>query len=266
MPTKKADAKATDNTNATTTETVAPSDTANETFVVKPKTKCSPKTEVAKESLPGPTEKTKQSIIPTVKVLEDVFAKMNNRFFESTLSTPVITVTPDFHRKGALGWCTSERVWVDGNNNSYFEINICADQLDRTAVEICETLLHEMCHLLNAMLGVQDTSRSGTYHNRKFKETAEAHGLETYVTADTKYGYNKTKLKPETEAFINSLDIEWGTLYREPDAVKPPAKSSTLKYQCPKCEDSFRATKELEVQCLKCNVKFEVQEQKASAT
>ena len=38
-------------------------------------------------------------------------------------------------------------------------------------------MLHEMAHLYNLENGIKDTSRAGTYHNAKFKATAEEHGL-----------------------------------------------------------------------------------------
>ena len=40
---------------------------------------------------------------------------------------------------------------------------------------------------MNLQNKVQDTSRSGMYHNKKFKEVAEKHGLT--VEKDSKYGY-----------------------------------------------------------------------------
>ena len=49
----------------------------------------------------------------------------------------------------------------------------------------------------------EKTSRSGSYHNRKFKETAEAHGLT--VEKGEKYGWHKTALNPQAEAFVKSL-------------------------------------------------------------
>ena len=38
-------------------------------------------------------------------------------------------------------------------------------------------MLHEMAHLYNLNHGIKDVSNNGYYHNKKFKETAEAHGL-----------------------------------------------------------------------------------------
>ena len=201
------------------------------------------------------------SITPVVKALEDVFHRLNGRFFESRLSTPVITVSPDPRRKDRLGWCTTRRVWQDGQSDGYFEINICAEFLNRPFDEMCSTLLHEMCHLLNAEAEVKDTSRAGTYHNEKFRETAEAHGL---MADKTKFqGYCETSLTPEAAEFIETLDRTEFILYREDKAAEgesgePAAKpSSSRRYVCPGCGTKITATKDVSIRCESCNVLFE---------
>ena len=45
-----------------------------------------------------------------------------------------------------------------------------------------------------------------------------------------------------------------GTSGIEPKKIKP--KSSTRKYKCLCCDNSFRATKDLNVLCMDCNVQF----------
>lgn len=127
------------------------------------------------------------SLKPVIDELETLFSKFNKAFFEGKLEKPVITVSPD-HTRGAYGWCTAWKAWQDGTKEGgYYEINLCAEYLNRPFEETCGTLLHEMVHLQNLQDNVQDTSRSGSYHNRKFKETAEAHGLT--VEKGEKYDY-----------------------------------------------------------------------------
>jgi ssDNA-binding Zn-finger/Zn-ribbon topoisomerase 1 len=166
-----------------------------------------------------------------------------------------------------LGWCTINRVWQDGQSDGYFEINICAEFLNRFFEEICSTLLHEMCHLLNVENNVNDTSRSGTYHNKSFKRTAETHGL--LVEKGPRYGYHMTCLAPETKDFINTLEHTAFELYRQKPMPKGDQStgdegiaegiknSSTRNYKCPKCGTKIRATKEVRVRCEECNVLFE---------
>lgn len=148
------------------------------------------------------------------------------------------------------------------------EINISTATLDRPIEETAATLLHEMCHLYNLMHGIQDCSRGNTYHNKKFKECAEAHGLE--VAHHERYGWTVTTPSLELLDFIEgqgwtALNMVEGLGWTvtgtgsgtgrgaENGAEKPPKKpSSTRKYVCPICGNSCRATKALNLICGDC--------------
>ena len=105
---------------------------------------------------------TSASLKPVISELESLFSTFNKAFFESKLDKPVITVSPD-STKGAYGWCTGWKAWQNGTENGgFYEINLCAEYLNRPFEETCSTLIHEMVHLWNLQEGVQDTSRSGT--------------------------------------------------------------------------------------------------------
>ena len=120
---------------------------------------------------------TEASVKPVIGELESLFSTFNKALFEGKLEKPVITVSPD-NTRGAYGWCTGWKAWQDGTKEGgFYEINLCAEYLNRPFEETCCTLIHEMVHLWNLQEGVQDTSRSGTYHNKNFKIAAEAHGL-----------------------------------------------------------------------------------------
>lgn len=197
------------------------------------------------------------SLKPVIDELEDLFSKFNARFFNGELDKPVITVSPD-HTRGAYGWCTGWKAWQDGaKEGGYYEINLCAEYLNRPFEETCGTLLHEMIHLFNLFEGVQDTSRGGTYHNKKFKEAAEAHGLTVEKTA--KYGYSKTALTPEAVEFVKALGQNGFSLVRPKiPSLKGSSKSSkSRKYVCPGCGAIIRATKEVYVICGDCEIPFE---------
>ena len=51
-------------------------------------------------------------------------------------------------------------------------------------------MLHEMVHLYNIQRDIQDYSRGGTYHNKKFKTEAEKHMLR--IEKDGRYGWTIT--------------------------------------------------------------------------
>ena len=107
--------------------------------------------------------------------LEKMFRELNKHYFAGKLPEPIISLkkTPS-----AYGHITCSKVWQAGGENKY-EINISSSTLDRPIEETASTLLHEMVHEYCMETGIKDTSNNGVYHNRRFKEQAEAHGLTT---------------------------------------------------------------------------------------
>lgn len=190
--------------------------------------------------------------------LEKMFRTMNAHFFAGELPDCIISLkkTP-----GAYGHITTVETWTAGGKGLH-EINISTATLDRPIEETAATLLHEMCHLFNMIHGIKDCSGSGNaYHNKKFKATAESHGLE--IGHDSKYGWTITTPGIELLELVElqgwqsiqmTEGLTWwdmigtGTTARTPGAAdggadKPPRKpSSTRKYICPKCGMSVRAT------------------------
>ena len=197
------------------------------------------------------------SLKPVIEELESLFSKFNTRIFAGKLEQPVITVSPD-HTRGAYGWCTGWKAWQNGTENGgFYEINLCAEYLNRPFEETCSTLIHEMVHLWNLQEGVQDTSRSGTYHNQKFKTAAEDTGALT-VEKGAKYGWHITKLSPDGEAFVKGLGKNGFSLVRPkvPSLKGSSSKQSSRKYVCPCCGAIIRATKEVRVICADCDIEF----------
>ena len=194
--------------------------------------------------------------------LNKVFDLLNAEFFENALSRPTITIqsTPKAYGHFSL----RDDTWVSKLGGTH-EINIGAGTLARPIEEVTATLLHEMVHYYNYELGIQDCSRGNTYHNRRFKDAAEAHGL--CVSHSDKYGWSHTSPGEDLLDFVleNSLtDIlinrneftgfqitgtgtHSGTL-----TPPPPRTSSTRKYLCPCCGNSVRATKVVNIACLDC--------------
>ena len=199
--------------------------------------------------------------------LEKMFRALNARFFEGKLPETIISLkkTP-----GAYGHITCEKVWQTAVGNRY-EINISTATLARPIEDTTATLLHEMCHLYALENGIKDTSRGNTYHNKKFKEIAEARGLE--IEHDPRIGYSITKPGIDLLEFVieqgweniqmtdgniwdyfstggNKTGKGTGTGTIEPKPKKP---CSTRKYICPICGCSCRATKNIRIMCMDCN-------------
>lgn len=106
--------------------------------------------------------------------------------------------------------------------------------------KIVGTLLHEMVHLYNLQNNIKDTSRSGLYHNKNFKEIAEMKGLN--VEKSEQYGWCITEIKEEVKDHINisNLNSDCFVIARRPpfkskdkdkSEDKDKKKSSTRTYQ-----------------------------------
>jgi hypothetical protein len=117
---------------------------------------------------------------PTLAELHKAFDLYNDEFFEGKLPQVVITIQSQ-GKRNAYGWISVAKVWSDGAGAELHEINISAEHIgsrDNKMVDVLQTLLHEMIHLYALENDIQDVSRNGSYHNKKFKANAEAHGME----------------------------------------------------------------------------------------
>ena len=206
---------------------------------------------------------------------EAMFDLFNGHFYGGEMTRPAITVSPDGGR-GAYGWCSIYEIWQDGGE-AYREINICAEYIDRPICEVAATMLHEMAHLYNLTHEIKDVSNNGYYHNRKFKATAEAHGLS--IGHHPTYGWTVTELTKETAEWLaqqpgmadftasrrTAFQIKvTGDDDEEGEEPKPTirggrttSKNRSIKYVCPHCGAIIRATKQVNVVCGDCNVPFE---------
>lgn len=198
--------------------------------------------------------------------LNKVFDLLNDEFFENALSRPTITIqsTPKAYGHFSL----RNDTWVSKVGGTH-EINIGAGTLSRPIEEVAATLLHEMVHYFNYENGIQDCSRGNTYHNKKFKTAAEAHGL--CVTHSDKYGWSHTSPSDTLLEFVLKNDLcdilinrnEFSGFHINGTGSHsgvttplPPRTSSTRKYVCPNCGNSVRATKKVRIACLDCNVQM----------
>ena len=195
--------------------------------------------------------------------LNKVFDLLNAEFFENALSRPTITIqsTPRAYGHFSL----REDTWVSKLGGTH-EINIGAGTLARPIEEVAATLLHEMVHYYNFENGVQDCSRGNTYHNRKFKAAAEAHGLT--VTHSDKYGWSHTAPGEAlldfvlenglTDILINRNEFAGFQVTGHRDAQRHrnhPAATSVQheKVYLPLLREFRSATKAVNIACLDCN-------------
>ena len=203
------------------------------------------------------------------EVLEYGFDVLNEVYFDSALPPIVITIMSS---PRTFGHFTVGRVWK-AEKNHLNEINISAEHLDRKIEKTMATLMHEMVHYYCQINNIDDTSKNGRYHNKLFKREAEARGL---IISYAKYiGYSVTEPSPEFIEVIRSHGIKKPLEINRDgemmligiggngsgngdgkDGTAGKKKTSTRKYQCPCCGNSFRATKDIRVLCLDCNEQY----------
>lgn len=92
-----------------------------------------------------------------------------------------------------MGHFTHAKLWKAGDE-AFHEIMISANYFERGARAVLGTLLHETAHSLDLQAGIQGVTGDG-YHNKKFKETAEALGLT--ITQAKGIGWSVTDVSDE---------------------------------------------------------------------
>lgn len=205
-----------------------------------------------------------------VQYLQKIYNLINEEYFEGQLQEVVLTVQESTR---SYGHVTISDTWITLDGKAMKELNVSANYLTRDIVEVVTTLIHECSHIYNMENGIKDTSNGYVYHNKRFKKTAEELG-KIKIDRHEKYGWTISTPTEETIDFCirNGLEnimigrqseISFGTGFTggtsgnttppRPTTTKP---SSTRKYICPCCGNSFRATKDINVICGDCNVTF----------
>lgn len=185
--------------------------------------------------------------------LESLFDLFNDYYYNGELERPIISIQQD-PKNSCYGWCTTYKAWSTTDNEEFYEINICAEYLNRTFPEICSTLLHEMAHLYNITHDIHDCSNSQK-HNLKFKATAEEHGL---LVEKTNKGWSQTTLNPQSEEFIKDLDYNFNISRKPAPKKAKKIRKPTYKYNCPCCNAKVTAKYLLNIKCMDCDEEMEL--------
>lgn len=201
----------------------------------------------------------------TAGYLEKMFRQINQDSFNGEIEEPIITIQS---KVTTYGHVTCAKVWKRGNEQRH-ELNISADWMNRPIENVVATMIHEMTHLFNMQRGIQDCSRSGSYHNRKFAEEAEKHMI--HIEKDEKYGWTITTPTDELLEYILRQGWEEIEMSRTPDigaligtggdknkdtggtttTTKP--KGNSRKHKCPVCGRIARTTMDFPLICGICH-------------
>ena len=85
------------------------------------------------------------------------------------------------------------------------EVFISGERLACGATLTLQTLCHEAAHVLAHVRGVQDTSRQGRYHNRRFVDTAAIYGLEWTGEPHATIGFSAVTLTADAKVRFASV-------------------------------------------------------------
>jgi hypothetical protein len=143
------------------------------------------------------------------------------------------------------------------------EVLIGGEGLQRGPLEVLGTLLHEAAHGLAQARGVQDTSRQGRYHNRRYAALARELGLE--VASVKPIGWSATTVpEPTAAGYAGQLEELQAALVlwrRQEHRIGTGTRSrNLLACSCP-CGRRLRAARttlaEAPILCAACQEPFE---------
>lgn len=194
--------------------------------------------------------------------LEKITRALIARYYPDLEEIPIISIkkTP-----GAYAWVTAAKAW-DVKGTTRHEIAINEAYLSRPIESLICSLSHELTHLWNMQHGIKDTSRGGQYHNKRFKEAAEARDLK--ISYEPRIGWSITEPidalcefileQGWTDIQMNRIEYTYtprgaGSGNSAGTAPTGNPNSHSIRYRCPCCGNICRSTKPIQVLCMDCN-------------
>lgn len=206
-----------------------------------------------------------------IKQLGVMFDAINERYYDGELPEAVITIKQGKTEKQSVYGTFTPSVWAkyetevdaDGERhtnilNTYHEIAIASDALNRPIPNIACTMAHEMVHLYCAIANIKETSRNDRYHNKKFKALAERSGL--VVSEVDKIGWSKTDPSFEFTQLVNDMNLDESVFeyYRNTCLVEKVKKVSAKKrFVCPICGMTINAKQNMNIVCGDCMLRMD---------
>jgi hypothetical protein len=160
-----------------------------------------------------------------------------------------------------LGHFAPHRWQVQGADRH--EVLVGGEGLQRGPVDVLGTLLHEAAHGLAQARGIQDTSRQGRYHNRRYATLARELGLE--VASVQPIGWSATTVPEHTAAsYMGQLaDLAAALVLwrRQEHRLGPSGRSRNLLAANCGCGSRIRVAKitlaEAPILCSRCSQPFQ---------
>jgi hypothetical protein len=141
-----------------------------------------------------------------VAALEQAWAAI--RTLHSEVPAAVLVVGSGSPTKASQGmkWGHFAALRWQSGDDQLPEVLVSGEGLTRTPAEVFTTLLHEATHGLAEARGIQDTSRQGRWHNKKFATLAAELGLS--ARKDDKLGYSPCTLTDQaTTDYADAIGV-----------------------------------------------------------
>lgn len=151
--------------------------------------------------------------------LNRVFDALNVHYFNNELPNVALVIQSNYVTD-CKGWFYPEK-WEDNNGNTYHEVSISSEYLNREPIKIMETLQHQLIHVYCYENGIKDVSRNFKYHNEKYKNEAGKRGL--ICEKDGYWGWIQAGFSEEFGSFIAGLSVRnVFNIGRKPGRIPPP--------------------------------------------
>lgn len=132
-----------------------------------------------------------------------MFDSLNGHFYQDELPHPTIEVKFASENKHHRSYNPCEIRSLD--SIAKFVLRVYDEYIFLSATDAAANMLHEMAHLYNRIHAIKDVSGSAFYHNKRFKITAETHGL--CCSYSDKYAWAITTLADDAQAWLSQQAI-----------------------------------------------------------
>lgn len=175
----------------------------------------------------------------------------------------MITIGSGTERKGQTRWGHFQAdAWEQLEAGAVAELFVGGEGLRRGGRDVLATLLHEAAHGVAHTRQIQDTSRGGRYHNRRFRALAVELGLD--VTQKGSLGLAATTVPDHTAmVYTRQLDaigkalVAWRRAHVHPDRTTGSGNLLVANCDCPRKIRVARSTlDEAPITCGGCDSDF----------
>lgn len=190
-------------------------------------------------------------IAENIKYFQQIIDWINNEYFDNQVG---IIVVP-----GHYSFTKTPKVEIkNGRINTFVYVDFYSGNINKN--ECVKSLFHQVIMIYSELLPKPDyqsynfgiSSNRGMYLNYRYARLINYLG--GTVKKHEKYGYRINELPKNLQEYLNTINFNNFNIYI-PEENKA-SKSSTRKYICPCCGNSFRATKDLNVLCMDCNEQY----------